>query len=207
MDIDSFKIERNLETRRNLVGYVGRLGFEKGIINLAKSIPLILEVRDDLEFLIAGWGPLSNDIKSELRKTGAHSNAEIVGWIPHDELPGYLNELKLLVLPSYSEGLPGIVQEGMACGTPVLATPVGGVPDLIKDGETGFIMEDNSPESIARNVVRALGHPNLEQIVQNARKLIEQEYTYEIMVGKCRQALERLVEKEKQNEKAKGELD
>ena len=80
----------------------------------------------------------------------------------------------------------------MACGTPVLATSVGGVPDLIKDGETGFIMEDNSPKCIAENVTRALKYPNLEDIVKNARKLIEKEYTYEAAVERYRRILGKL---------------
>ena len=104
---------------------------------------------------------------------------KFVGWISHDELPRYLNELKLLVLPSYTEGLPNIMLEAMACGTPVLATLVGAIPDIIKDGETGFIMENNSPECIAQNIIRALNHPNLERIAQNARALVEREFTFE----------------------------
>ena len=59
----------------------------------------------------------------------------------------------------------------MGCGTPVLATPVGGVPDLIKDGKTGFIMGDNSPECIAKNVIRALEHPNPEEIIKKCKSI------------------------------------
>lgn len=82
--------------------------------------------------------------------------------------------------------------EAMACGTVVLATPVGGIPEVIKDGVNGFIMEDNSPECIARNVMRALGHPDLEQVTANARVLIEQEYNYEAAVERYRNILESL---------------
>jgi glycosyltransferase involved in cell wall biosynthesis len=82
--------------------------------------------------------------------------------------------------------------EAMACGTPVLATPVGAIPDVIKDGETGFIMEDNSPECIARNIIRALNHPNLEQIAQNARALVEKEFTFEKAVERYREILDSL---------------
>ena len=80
----------------------------------------------------------------------------------------------------------------MGCGTPVLATSVGGVPDLIKDGETGFIMKDNSPECVAENVMRALEHPNLDEIVKNARELVEKEFTYEAAVERYRKILENI---------------
>lgn len=69
--------------------------------------------------------------------------------------------------------------EAMACGTPVLATPVGAIPDVIKDGETGFILQDNSPECIAKNVIRALNHPILEPITRNACALVERGFTFE----------------------------
>jgi len=189
VDTRSFKIEKPYDTRENVVGYVGRLSREKGVLNLMSSIPLILENRSDVKFMIGGEGKLLNEIEQEISKTGVSSKVSITGWIPHERLPYYLNELKLFVLPSYTEGLPVILREAMACGTPVLATPVGGVPDLIKEGETGFILEDNSPECIARNVIRALSHPDLDKIASRARKLIEDEYNYEAVVEKCRVAL------------------
>ncbi|MCX6262643.1 MAG: glycosyltransferase family 4 protein, partial [Bacteroidia bacterium] len=101
------------------------------------------------------------------------------GWISHDVLHKYLNQLRLLVLPSYTEGLPNIMLEAMACGTPVLATPVGGIMDVIIDGETGYIMENNSPTCIAKNVIRALSSPDLEKIAENGRRFVEEKYTFE----------------------------
>jgi glycosyltransferase involved in cell wall biosynthesis len=117
---------------------------------------------------------------------------ELTGWIPHDELPDYLNELKLLILPSYTEGLPNIMLEAMACGTPVLATPVGAIPDVIKEGRTGFIMENNSPGCIAENMMRALEYPDLDRIVENARELVKKEFTYGAAVERYRKILEDL---------------
>ena len=190
INTDLFKITKDSGKRENLIGYVGRLVEGKGIMEFLDAVPLILKGRDDAEFPIGGGGPLYDEIVNKLQTNGLHNEVKLIGWIPHEELPDYLNDLKLLVLPSDSEGLPGIVQEAMACGAVVLATPVGGIPDLIKDGETGFILENNSPECIARGVINALKHTRLDEIAQSARQLIEREYAYDTMVDKYRQALD-----------------
>ena len=84
------------------------------------------------------------------------------GWVSHDILPDCFNQMKLLIIPSDTEGLPNVMLEAMACGTPVLANPVGAIPDLIIEGKTGFIMENNSPEIIAQNLLRVLSEPDRE---------------------------------------------
>ena len=189
VDTDSFKIKKELKNRRNLIGYIGRLSPEKGVLNFAKAIPLILKERSDLEFLIGGNGPLFDEIKNELKNNGSYDKVELTGWISHDELPKYLNELKLIVSPSYTEGgVPAVIMEAMACGTVSLVTPVAGV-DIIKDEESGFILEDNSPECIAENVIRALEHPNVDEIISNAHNLVEEKFSYEKEVGQYRDML------------------
>jgi glycosyltransferase involved in cell wall biosynthesis len=192
LDFDSFRIKKKFDGRENLVGYIGRLSEEKGVLNFVKAIPEIIKESDNLEFLIGGEGQLRDKIKKYLDKENLNDKVNLAGWIPHDKLPDYLNELKLVVLPSYTEGLPNLMLEAMACGTPVLATPVGAIPDVIKDEETGFVMENNSPECIAENVLRALNYPNLDKIVKNARELVEKEFTYEVAVDGYRKILENL---------------
>jgi len=184
VDLDRFRVQKRLNERDNLVGYVGRLSQEKGILNLLEAVPKVAETRDGTAFLIAGNGQLRAKVEKCAAQLG--NKVRFVGWIPHDELPQHLNNLRLLVLPSYTEGLPNIMLEAMACGTPVLATPVGAVPDIIKDGETGFIMEDNSAECIADNIARALGHPRLQEIADKARALVEKEFNFEKAVERYR---------------------
>ena len=177
-DMDFFRSRKKLNERKKIVGYMGSLIKKKGVMNFTRAIPLILSQDSGIEFLIGGKGQLRSKIENELKSNKCNSKTELTGFMDYDDLPEYFSELKLLVFPSYTEGLPNIVLEAMACGTPVLATPVGGVPDVIKNGETGFILEDNSPECIAKNVIRALGYPKLDEIARNARALVEKKYAY-----------------------------
>ena len=184
-----FAISRPLDQRRTLVGYIGRMRQEKGVLNLVKAIPLICSQTKKVEFFLGGGGPLLHQVEGELGDLISQGKVRVLDWIPHNELPNYLNQIKLLVLPSYMEGLPSIVLEAMACGTPVIATPVGAIPDIITDGKTSFIMENNSPECIAENIIRALGHHNLDQVSQNAHAFVEAQYSYETVVERYRDIL------------------
>lgn len=190
VDFDKFKVQKPLNERDNLVGYIGRLSQEKGILNFIEAIPNLVGREDSVEILIGGEGQLGTKVIQYLDENKLNTKVKYVGWIPHDELPNYLNELKLLVVPSYTESGPTIAFEAMACGTPVLGTPVGLMADMLNDGETGFIMGNNSPECITENIVRAINHPNLEQIARNARALAEREFTYEKAVAEYRNILE-----------------
>ena len=193
IDSQIYSVKKDMKERRNVVGYIGRLAWVKGVMNFVQAMPLILKERNDIEFLLGGEGVLSNRIKNELERHNLLPEVKYMGWIPRSDFPHYLNELKLLVLPSHAaEGLPNIIKEAMACGTIVLATPVGGVPDIIKDGETGFILENNSPECIAQKIIMALNHPNLEKVAIKARALVGREFTYEAAVERYKNTLDSL---------------
>lgn len=193
IDSATFKINVILNDRNNLVGYVGRFSEEKGVLNFVKAIPDVLKQNGKITFLLGGTGYLLKPIVDSLAIKRILDKVAMPGWIPRTELPGYLNTLKLLVLPSYTEGLPNIMLEAMACGTPVLATTVGAIPDIIKDGETGFIMENNSPECITKNIIRVIEYPYLQKVIDNACRLVNSEFTYEKAVERYRLVLENIV--------------
>jgi len=201
IDFNVFKILHPLKKRNNNVGYVGRLSSEKGILNLIKAVALLARkenkiAKNKTKFFIIGDGELKEEAKRLINQNNLNNEEiRLSGWVPHEELPKHLNEMKLLVIPSYTEGLVNVMLEAMACGTPVLATAVGAIPDVIKDGETGFILEDNSPETIARGITRALNHPYLEQVAVSAHALVEREFTFEAAVERYRKIFEELLEK------------
>jgi glycosyltransferase involved in cell wall biosynthesis len=190
VDFSFYRIKKRIEDRRNIAGYVGNLIKGKGIEQLTKAIPVVLQNKTDIHFIIGGEGPLEGHIRSLADKYPA--KIQYIARIPEVDLPDVLNELKLLLLPSYTEGLPNIVLESMACGTPVLVTPVGAIPDIIKDGENGFVLEDNSADAIARNIERALESNNLEKVSKKARHLVEVNYSYEAAEERYRRIIESL---------------
>lgn len=189
LDFNAFTVITPLPDRPLLIGYIGRLSEEKGVQHFAQALPAILNDQQDLRVLIGGDGALKESIEASLQEGGITARVDLPGWISHDVLPNYLNQLRLLVLPSYTEGLPNIMLEAMACGTPVLATPVGAIPDVIIDGKTGFIMENNSPECIAENVIRALNSPDLERIAEDGRRFVEENFTFEKVVENWKRVL------------------
>lgn len=189
LDFNTFTVTTPYSERSRFIGYIGRLSAEKGVQNFTEALSAILSNHLDLRVLIGGDGQLKETIEKSLQEQGIRSNVDLPGWISHDGLPKYLNQLRLLVLPSYTEGLPNIMLEAMACGTPVLATPVGAIPDVIQDEVTGFIMENNTPECIARSVMRALNHPDLEGIAERGRQYVEKEFTFEKAVERWQEIL------------------
>ena len=192
LDFNKFKVATNLDDRSLLIGYIGRLSKEKGISNLVQALPPLIMYYKDICIFICGNGDMEEKINAYLQKNDLLSHVSICGWIDHNDLPNYLNGLRLLVIPSYTEGLPNVMLEAMACGTPVLATPVGAIPDVIIDGKTGFIMENNSPECIAENVIRALNSPDLEQIAEEGRRFVEENFTFERVVERWKEVLEEI---------------
>ena len=175
----NFKKTNNYTKRKQVVGYIGRFSEEKGVINFVTAIPSILKSRDDIKFFIGGDGPLKERIEGIIADNNLQDSVEISGWIPHQQLGSCLNELKLLVIPSYTEGLPNIMLEAMACGTPVLATPVGAIPDVISHRENGFILTSNAPQCIAEALLSALDDEILDTVSDNGEHYVHDVFSYE----------------------------
>lgn len=184
VDISLFKKSKDFESRHFDLAFIGRFSQEKGIIEFISALD---HLPSGFKILIIGDGPLKNEISWPDQCDVIH-----IPWVDHEAISDFINNVKVLVMPSYKEGLSNLLIEAMACGTPVLATPVGAIPDIIIDGKTGFIMENNSPECIAENVKRALESPNLEQVAENGRRFVEGNFTFESTVAQWKGVLEEI---------------
>jgi glycosyltransferase involved in cell wall biosynthesis len=192
LDFNTFTVTTPFSKRPLLIGYIGRFSEEKGILQLVKALPAILDNQKDLRIFIGGDGPLRESVKTSVEELKNTDRVDIPGWIDHNNLSLYLNQIRLLIIPSNTESGPITLLEAMACGTPVLATRVGMIPDIIKDGETGFILGNNSSECVVENVQRALSSPDLERIAEAGRRLVVENYTFDSAVTRWKSILDEI---------------
>ncbi|EMA24841.1 glycosyltransferase family 4 protein [Haloarcula argentinensis] len=187
---DEFRVQRPYVDRDRVVGFLGRLDEEKNIRDLAA---VAAELPDDVTFRFIGDGDLRAWLESELASEIDRGAVELTGWVDHDDVPDQLNELSLLVLPSQpTEGLPTTILEALACGTPVLASPVSGVPDVVREGETGFLLDSHGAAVLRETILEILECDGLDRISENGRDLVESEYSFEAACERYRSILKRL---------------
>ena len=135
----------------------------------------------------------SKELKTKSSLLGLENNIEFIGEVPNDLLPQYLAKASIFVRPSLSEGLGIAFLEAMAVGLPVIGTLVGGIPDFLKDSETGLFCKVSDPKDLAEKIVRILKDEQLrEKIVINARALIVQKYDWNIIANKLSQIYGRI---------------
>lgn len=128
--------------------FVGRLEEVKQIDHILEGIALSNWPQRNRLFL-AGEGTQHAFLQKTTEKLGLEDLVTFLGKISHDRLPGYYNMADALLLPSKMEGVPMVVLEALACGTPVIASAVGGIPDLVKHGENGLLLSPPTPQAIA----------------------------------------------------------
>ena len=184
---DEFRPRIPFADRERRVGFLGRLDEEKGVRELAR---VARRLPDDVTFSFIGDGDLRGWLEAELAAEIDSGRVEMRGWVDHDEVPAELSRLRLLVMPSQpTEGLPTTILEALACGTPVYATPVSGVPDVVREGETGFLMDSREPGDIATGIEAILARDDLGTVSHRGRALIESDYGFDAAVSRYRAIL------------------
>lgn len=186
--IDDFT--RNYNNSLNVI-FIGRLEPWKGIEVFLEVAKLIKKKRDDVNFSIVGDGSLRNYVE-----TTAHSlNGKIFGLVPHERIPNILSEASILVLPSYTEGLPTVCLEALAAEVPIVASNVGGISEVVLDGETGYLVPPANIQLFAEKVLRLLANENLRnRMGGRGRSLVEQFYTWRKVVEKTEKIYEKIGE-------------
>jgi glycosyltransferase involved in cell wall biosynthesis len=177
--------------RSKVVLFVGTFSLHKGVKYLIGAMPRILRQYSDVKLVLVGSGPLEPGLRELVQQLGVTENVMFVGRRSHDQMPQLLAAADLLVLPSLNEGLPRVVLEAMATGLPIVATSVGGVPELVKDRRTGLLVRPRDEGALADAVCRVLGDPNVAMAWGRAgREVAEQGYEREANIRRYAQMVE-----------------
>ena len=170
-----------------------RLVYKNGLDLLIKSMALLNKNGSHkFKLIIAGNHPIFDRYRikklEELSKRlGIGDEIIFAGIINHYDLPLYFKISDVFVRPSRSEGLGNAFLEAMASSLPIIAPPVGGIPDFLEDQETGLFCEVENPQDIAKKIVEVIENQDLKQkLIKNARKLVEKKYNWEIIAEKFR---------------------
>jgi len=148
-----------------VIGTVGRLQTVKDQLTLTRAFvrlqTLTPEVRERLRLVIVGDGPLLGDVREILRTAGVSHLA----WLPgaREDVPAILRGMDIFVLPSLAEGISNTILEAMACGLPVVATRVGGTPEIVSEGVTGLLVPPDDPEAMAQRIQMYIRDDELRQ--------------------------------------------
>lgn len=157
---------------------IGRLHPQKGPDLLLAALAPRLSREPNLHLLLIGEGPLRGALEAEAARAGVASQVHLPGRV--DDVAGILKASLALVLPSRWEGMPNVVLEAMAAGRPVIATRVEGSDELVRDGETGYLCNVESPEALAAAIERLLsaGERSAE-FGRRSKAIIKEEFTWD----------------------------
>jgi teichuronic acid biosynthesis glycosyltransferase TuaC len=155
--LDRTQAKRDLQLTGRLAVAVGHLIERKGHELMIKALPLV----PDLQLVIVGEGPLRRSLEALAANLGVASRVRFQGNVDQSELCRYYSAADISLLASLREGMPNVVLESLACGTPVVALRVEGVPELLTEAVAGEVVEERTPEALAAAIQRTLAaaHP------------------------------------------------
>lgn len=155
-DVDRFP-PKNIMGQRLL--YVGNLIWGKGVHFLLEALPDVVSKYPDVKLTIVGSGPKEPDLNNLADKLELNPHVVFLGRIPHNEIPAVMHDSDLFVFPSLSEATPRAVMEAMAMELPVVATRVGGIPEMIENGCTGLLVDPADSRQLSTAICQALSDP------------------------------------------------
>lgn len=162
------------------IGVIGRLEPQKGHRFLLEAAARVVKEIPRARFLIIGDGPLRSELESQSSRLGLDGQVVFTGV--RRDIPAILAALDVVTLSSLWEGLPVALLEAMAMEKPVVATAVGGVPDVVHDGHNGLLVPAGDPDELARGLLRVLRDPvAARRMGQQAREAVRRRYTTDSM--------------------------
>ena len=202
IDIDKFKPQQSvrLDTRKELgikngqilIGAIGNLYPVKGHSYLLDAASRVCKKNPEAVFMIAGRGGLESDLKAQAKNLGIENNTLFLGF--REDVHRLLQAMDVFVMSSLSEGLPVSILEAMASRTPIVATDVGGISEVIMQGETGFLVQSQSADSLAEGLFKCISEKErTKDIIERAYELVASKHSLLAMLNAYEKLYKRLM--------------
>jgi colanic acid/amylovoran biosynthesis glycosyltransferase len=182
LDLEEFPY-RSPRLRPPVVLAVGRLVEKKGFADLVEACALLAERGRDYHCRIIGTGPCKGELAARIEQLGLQERIELVGPLPQNEVAKQMHCAAALAMPCIvsrdgdADGLPNVIQEALALGTPVVTTDVTGIPEVVRHNQTGLQVPQHAPAELAAALDRLLINADLrERLASQARQLMESEF-------------------------------
>lgn len=173
-----------IEKEDGIVLFVGTLNPVKGVKYLIEAFKEINLNVPKTRLLLVGDGPERRNLEDIVNDNGLQEKINFIGRVGNDDVPKYMSIADVFVLPSLSESFGMVNLEAMACGLPIVATRVDGVPEVVKDGENGFLVEPGNPGQIAAKVIFLLKNDEAREKMGRVNKEKAKEYSLEKIIEK-----------------------
>jgi len=169
---------------QNTIIFVGRLHQVKGIKYLIEAMDLVRQKRRDTRLILVGDGPEKANLAQLVEDRKLERYVTFVGKVSNEKIPEYMIVSDIFVLPSLSEGFGIVILEAMASGLPVIATKVRGIPEIVKEGVNGLLVEPKSPRDLAEKISIFLDDDELKSTIAQNNKEEAKKYDLEHVVQK-----------------------
>ncbi|MEZ4114033.1 MAG: glycosyltransferase family 4 protein [Candidatus Paceibacterota bacterium] len=175
---NNLKERLNIKNNDVVLVTTSRLVLKNGVKDAIKSVSLLPL---NYKFLILGEGDLRAELETLVGSLTLNDRVKFLGFVSHDQIPLYFSVSDIFIRTSLSEGLGNSFLEAMAFGLPVVATPVGGILDFLKDGETGILVKPEDTFSIKEGILSLEDENFKNSIKYNAKDLVLNKYNWEII--------------------------
>ena len=169
---EEFSIKKDI----HLMANVGRLTEQKGHRYLFEALKLVKKEIREFKLLVVGKGELESELMKQVEDLGLSENIIFTGF--REDVINILDQVDFLVHTALWEGCPNIILEAMAVSTPVVATDISSVREIVINNETGYLARTKNPEDIAEKIIKMIRTAEKEKMGQNARRLIETKFDF-----------------------------
>ncbi len=203
INTDEFLVQQSMAESRAKLGWsqdrriilsVRRLVQRMGLENLIMAIAQVRQVFPDVLLLIAGKGAITDNLRSLIQQMGLENHVQLLGFVADQDLPIAYHAAEMSIVPSVSlEGFGLTVIESLASGTPVLGTPIGGIPEILRPFSEALVLEGSSVEQLAKGLIEALSGQRQMPSAVACQAYVKQNYDWQAIAAQMRLVYEQLV--------------